>query len=100
MQNQADAFKSTFSILIQDVKNELKAVKTKINDVKVNLQFTQAQVDDDQKKANVMESKIALHSENLNMINDHSDNVKSQLEYIDNQSRRTLKFLVLKKVKT
>ena len=88
IQNQPDAFKSTFSMLIQDVKDELRAVKKEISDLKISLQFTQAQVDDDQKKANVMETKIALHSENLNMINNHADNVESQLEYIANQSRR------------
>ena len=75
-------------MLIQDVKDELRAVKKEINDLKASLQFKQAQVDDDQKKANVLETKIALHSENLNMINDHADNVESQLEYIENQIRR------------
>eukprot|EP00795_Rhopilema_esculentum_P011045 gene11045-19896_t len=35
IQNQADAFKSTFVMLIQDVKDELKSVKTEINDLKV-----------------------------------------------------------------
>ena len=88
IQNQAEAFKSSFVMLIQDVRDELKSVKTEINDLKVSLQFTQAQVDEDQKKADIMDTKIALHTENLNMINDHADNVESQLEYIENQSRR------------
>ena len=88
IQNQAEAFKSSFVMLIQDVRDELKSVKTEINDLKVSLQFTQAQVDEDQKKADIIDTKIALHTENLNMINDHADNVESQLEYIENQSRR------------
>ena len=35
-----------------------------------------------------METKNALHSENLNIIKGHADNVESQLEYIENQSSR------------
>ena len=42
IQNQADAFKSKLSVLIQDVKDELRAAKKDINDLKVSLQFTQA----------------------------------------------------------
>ena len=34
-----------------------------------------------------MDTKIALHSENLNVINYHADKVESQLEHIENQSR-------------
>ena len=75
LQNQTDAFKSTFAILLQDVKDELKAVKSEINDLKVSFQFTQAQVEDDRMKANSMDTKIPLHSEYLNMINDHADKI-------------------------
>ncbi len=100
IQNQADAFKTTFSMLIQDVKDELKSVRTEINDLKVSLQFTQAQVDEEKNKADTMDTKIALHTENLNMINDHADNVESQLEYMENQSRRNnIRFLVSRKIK-
>ena len=70
------------------MKDELKVIKSEISDLKVNLQFTQAQVEDDRKKANSMDTKIALHSENFNVINDHADKLESQLEYIENQSRR------------
>ncbi len=58
IQNQADAFKTTFVMLIQDVKDELKSVKTEINELKVSLQFTQAQVDEDKKKAEIMDTKL------------------------------------------
>ena len=77
IQNQTDAFKSTFAILLQDVKDELKVIKSEISDLKVSLQFSQAQVEDDRKKANGMDTKIALDSENLNVISDHADKVES-----------------------
>ncbi len=100
IQNQADAFKTTFVMLIQDVKDELKSVKTEINELKVSLQFTQAQVDEDKKKAEIMDTKIGLHSENLTMINGHADNVEAQLEYIENQSRRNnIKILGIEDIK-
>ena len=34
-----------------------------------------------------MDRIVALHSENLNEINDHADRFESQVEYIENQSR-------------
>ena len=77
IQNQTDAFKSTFAILLQDVKDELKVIKSEISDLKVSLQFSQAQDEDDRKKANSMDTKIALDSENLNVISDHADKVES-----------------------
>ena len=45
--NQTNAFKSTFAILRQNVKGELKAIKSEINNLKAILQFTQAQFEDD-----------------------------------------------------
>ena len=86
IQNQTDAFKSTFAILLQDVKDELKAIKLESSDFKVSLQFTQAQIEEDQKTANSMDTKIELYSESLNVINDHVGKVESQLEYNENQS--------------
>ena len=88
IQNETDVFKSTFAILVQDVKDELKVIKSEISDLRVSWQFTQVQVEDDRNKANSMDTKIALHSENLNVINGHADKVESHLEYIENQSRR------------
>ena len=43
---EADAFRSTFTVLIQDIKEDLKTVKNDINDLKVSVQFTQAKFDD------------------------------------------------------
>ena len=36
LQNQADAYKATFSILIQDVKEGLKSVRNDISDLKAS----------------------------------------------------------------
>ena len=65
IQNQTYTFKSTFNILLQEVKDELEAFKSEISNLKVSLQFAQAQVDDDQKNAYSKDTEIALHSENL-----------------------------------
>ena len=42
-----------------------------------------------EKKIQLVENSIAMHSENLHDINDHADQVESQLEYLENQSRRS-----------
>ena len=89
LQGQADAFKSTFSLLIQDIKEDLKTVKNDIIDLKVSVQFTQAKFDDIQKKFDSIEGRVLAHSDNLNAINDHTDATEAQLEYLENQSRRS-----------
>jgi len=96
IQNQTRAFKSIFAILLQDMKNELKGIKSETSYIKVSFLFTQAHVKDDWEKANSMDTKIGLHSENLNVINDHADKVELQLEYIGNKiCRNNVKILGL-----
>ena len=82
IQNQTRAFKSIFAILLQDMKDELKGIKSETSYIKVSFLFTQAHVKDDWEKANSMDTQIGLHSENLNVINDHADKVELQFEYI------------------
>ena len=89
LQNQADAYKATFSILIQDVKEELKSVRNDISDLKASIQFTQCKFDEAKKKMDAIERKMLMHSDNLNAVNNHMDSTESELEYLENQSRRS-----------
>ena len=89
LQSQTDAFKSTFSLLIQDIKEELKSVKNDINDLKDSVQFTQAKFDDVQRKCESINVRVFAHAEEHNAINNHSDATEAQLEFLENQSRRS-----------
>ncbi len=89
LQNQADAFNSSFKLLIQDLKEDMKSIKKEIIDMQVSLQFSQAKMEDNEKKIRVVEKSINMHRENLNDIHNHADQVESQLEYLENQSWRS-----------
>ena len=39
LQSQAEAFKASFVLLIQDVKDEMKSIRNDINDLKASLRF-------------------------------------------------------------
>ena len=77
LQSQADAFKYTFSLLIQDIKEELKSVKNDINDLKVSVQFALAEYDYIQRKCDsigflimlriLMQSMITLMQQKPNL---------------------------------
>ena len=88
LQNQADAFKSSFSILSQDVKEEIKSIRNDINDMKVSLQFSQAKLDEAEKSMSKIDQTVCAHGDNLNSMNEFADSAEAQLEYLENQSRR------------
>ena len=76
IQNQADVFNSSFKLLIQDLKEDMKSIRKEITDVQVSLQFSQAKMEANEKKIQLVENSIAMHSENLHDINDHVDQVE------------------------
>lgn len=88
LQNQADAFKSSFSYLIQDVKDEIKSLRNDINDMKVSLQFSQAKLDEAEKSMSKIDHTVCAHGDNLNAMNEFVDSAEAQIEYLENQSRR------------
>ena len=78
LDNQADAYKATFNILIQDVKDELKSVRNELNDLKSSLQFTQCKFE---KKIDAIDKKVSMHSNNLNDVNSYMDSTEGRLEW-------------------
>jgi len=88
LEAQVNAFKSAFQMMFQDVKEELKAIKTDIGDLKNSAQFSMGQVDDLQEKVKSIEKTVNSKKQNIEDITDSLDAVESHLEYIENQSRR------------
>ena len=72
--------------MFQDVKEELKAIKTDIGDLKNSTQFSMGQVDDLQEKVKSIEKKVNSKEQNIEELTDSLDAVESHLEYIENQS--------------
>ena len=88
LQSQAEAFKASFVLLIQDVKDEMKSIRNDINDLKASLQFSQAKLDEAEKSMAKIDQIVCAHGDNLNSMNEFADSTEDQLEYLENQSRR------------
>ena len=54
LENQANPYKATFKILIQDVKDEFKSVRNDLNGLKSSLQFTKGNWDEAEKKMDAL----------------------------------------------
>ena len=88
LQSQAEAFKASFVLLIQDVKDEMKPIWNDINDLKASLQFSQAKLDEAEKSMAKIDQIVCAHGDILNSMNEFADSTEDQLEYLENQSRR------------
>ena len=88
LQSQADAYRSSLSLLIQDVKEEMKSIRQDVNDLKVSLQFSQGKLDEAEKKLDSIDLTVSTHKDNLNCMNEFADFTENQLEYLENQNRR------------
>ena len=88
LQSQAEAFKSSFMLLIQDAKDKMKFIRNGINDLKASIQFSQAKLDEAEKSMEKVDQIVRAHGGNLNSMNDFADSTEDQLEYLENQSRR------------
>ena len=88
LQNQAEAYRSSFQSMLVDVKEEIRSIKKELTDFKVSLQFTQSKFEDSEKKLNDIELKVNRQSDNLFALKGHADAAEGQLEYLENQSRR------------
>ena len=89
LQSHTDAHRSSLSLLIQDVKEEMKSIRNDVNDLKVSLQFSQAKLDEAEKKLNNIDLTVSTHKDNLNCMNEFADFTENQLEYLENQNRRS-----------
>ena len=58
LEAQVSPFKSAFQMMFQDVKEELKAIKTDIGDLKNSAQFSMGQIGDLQEKVKSIEKKV------------------------------------------
>ena len=76
LQSQAEAFKASFVLLIQDVKDEMKSIRNDINDLKASLQFSQAKLDEAEKSMAKIDQIVCAHGDNLNSMNEFTDSTE------------------------
>ncbi len=80
LHTQAEAFNSSVKLIIQDVKEELKSIRSEVCDLKVSLQFMQSKFDVNEKKLADIELTVNRQSDSLFALNGHADTAEGQLE--------------------
>ena len=85
---QANAFKASFKMMFDSLKEEVVAVKKDVIDLTNSLQFTQGQFDEQTKKLDKMEDKLTSSAHNIEALDISVNAIDNNLEYMENQSRR------------
>ena len=85
---QAKNYRTLVEMLVNEVKSELKTLRSDVEDIKTSLQFTQKDVDDNNKKILEVEQKISLKSEMLDKAVEGLEDLENRNDYRENQSRR------------
>ena len=91
-------YRTTFQMLVDDVKPEVRSLRKDADDLKLSLQFTQSQVDDHKKisetaKAKMVEieDRVKLLETNMDdyySLEGHCENLEEKQDYLENMSRR------------
>ena len=85
---QANAFKASFKMMFDSLKEEVVAVKKDVKDLTNSLQFTQGQFDEQTKKLDKMEDKLTSSAHNIEALDISVNAIDNNLEYMEKQSRR------------
>ncbi len=85
---QANAFKESFKIMFDDVKEEIRNVKKDLVDLKESLSFSQGQLESTMKSFQEVEAKTSFCESSLNEMQDNLVACEDNVEYLENMSRR------------
>ena len=85
-------------MLTDDIKLEVRSLKKDVEDLKVSLQFSQAQFDDHKKTVDTVKSKmeeiddrvkyLESYSEDTYNLENRCEEIEEKQEYLENMSRR------------
>lgn len=85
---QANSFNASLKLLFDELKDELKCVKKDISDLQQSLGFSQGQLDTSMKRIEQVEEQLNVNNKFLKDTSDSLDAMNTELEYLENQSRR------------
>ena len=95
---QERSYRSMISMLTDDIKLEIRSLKKDVEDLKVSLQFSQAQFDDHKKTVDTVKSKmeeiddrvkyLESYSEDTYNLENRCEEIEEKQEYLENMSRR------------
>ena len=85
---QANSFNPSFKVVFDELKDELTCVKKDISDLQQSLSFSQGQLDTSMKHIEQVEMQVNVNNKFLKDTSDSLDAMDTELEYLENQSRR------------
>ena len=95
---QEHSYRSMISMLTDDIKLEVRSLKKDVEDLKVSLQFSQAQFDDHKKTVDTVKSKMEEIDDRVKYLESYSEDtynlencceeIEEKQEYLENMSRR------------
>ena len=85
---QSNAYKQAFRMMFHELKDEIKTIRSDITDLKQSLSFSQGQLDTTMNNVKCIDQKILHYQQNFKDIGHPLDTMDSNLEYMENQSRR------------
>ena len=88
LEMQATAYKESFKMMFEGLREELKDVKKDISDLKESLSFSQGQLDTNIKKVEEIDVRTSFFEPSLNAMSDNLESIEDNLEYQENMSRR------------
>ena len=86
---QANAFKESFRLMFDDMKDEIRNVKKDLVDLKESLSFSQGQLDTTTKSIQELEVKTSFRESTLSEMQDNLVACEDNIEYLENTSRRS-----------
>eukprot|EP00112_Aurelia_sp_Birch-Aquarium-sp1_P003385 Seg1379.2 transcript_id=Seg1379.2/GoldUCD/mRNA.D3Y31 product="hypothetical protein" protein_id=Seg1379.2/GoldUCD/D3Y31 len=85
---QAKSYRTMIEMVVNEFREDLKAVKNDVNDLKASIQFTQKDVDENKQNVSEMAVNSAAQSTALNDVFKGLDDLEAKSDYLENQSRR------------
>ena len=85
---QAKSYRSMIEMVVNEFREDLKALKKDVNDLKASIQFTQKDVDENKQKVSEIAVTIAAQATALNDVFKGLDELEGKSDYLENQSRR------------
>ena len=86
---QERAFHSSLQLFLTDIKDEARSVRKDFDELRGSLEFSQSQLKDTQDKVMNLDCKVESAKLSFKEHGEWLDYVEDQVEYIENQSRRS-----------
>ena len=85
---QAKNFRTALELMVGTLKEDIKELRKDVSDLKTSLNFSQAKQDQIDLKVKTLDDKIKVNERSIQDSFGYIEDLDSNVEYIENQSRR------------